>query len=188
MAFKRSAVRSRLSPPLQKRLTEALSEESTSVSLLKKKLTMYLENWTLWLWCNYEKATVKEIFSQFQFQNWEGKNTIFAKEKLLETWACIIQLIENRLDYLLSWSESESFLGQANKSARGMPWHQEPMKDVISCDKLRGAANEQWSGDFRMGKPTARYPILNQIGIGGEPPELKHLSRARKRHQPRFRE
>ena len=31
---------------------------------------------------------------------------------------------------------------QANKSARGMPWHQEPMKDVISCDKLRGAANE----------------------------------------------
>ena len=33
-------------------------------------------------------------------------------------------------------------LGQAKKSARGMPWHQEPMKDVTSCDKLRGAANE----------------------------------------------
>ena len=32
--------------------------------------------------------------------------------------------------------------GQAKKSTRGMPWHQEPMKDVISCDKLRGAANE----------------------------------------------
>ena len=78
--------------------------------------------------------------------------------------------------------------GQANKSARGMPWHQEPMKDVISCDKLRGAANKLRSEDFRMGKPTARYPILNQIGMGGEPPELKHLSRARKRHQPRFRE
>ena len=62
------------------------------------------------------------------------------------------------------------------------------MKDVISCDKLRGAANELRSGDFRMGKPTERYPILNKIGIGGEPPELKHLSRARKRHQPRFRE
>ena len=29
--------------------------------------TMYLENWTLWLWCNYEKATVKEIFSWFWF-------------------------------------------------------------------------------------------------------------------------
>ena len=78
--------------------------------------------------------------------------------------------------------------GQAKKSARGMPWHQEPTKDVISCDKLRGAANEQRSVDFRMGKPTARYPILNQIGMGGEPPELKHLSRARKRHQQRFRQ
>ena len=32
--------------------------------------------------------------------------------------------------------------GQANKGARGMPWHQEPMKDVISCEKLRGAANK----------------------------------------------
>ena len=55
--------------------------------------------------------------------------------------------------------------GQANKSARGMPWHQEPMKDVISCDKLRGAANELRSGDLRMGKPTERYHILNKIGI-----------------------
>ena len=78
-------------------------------------------------------------------------------------------------------------IGQANKGARGMPWHQEPMKDVISCDKLRGAANKLRSGDFRMGKPTERYLILNKIGIRGEPPELKHLSRARKRHQPRFR-
>jgi len=24
-----------------------------------------------------------------------------------------------------------------------MPWHQEPMKDVISCEKLRGAANKR---------------------------------------------
>ena len=31
---------------------------------------------------------------------------------------------------------------QANKSIRRMPWHQEPKKDVISCDKLRGAANK----------------------------------------------
>jgi len=32
--------------------------------------------------------------------------------------------------------------GQANKGAGRMPWHWEPMKDVISCDKLRGAANK----------------------------------------------
>ena len=37
--------------------------------------------------------------------------------------------------------ESTSTKGQAIKSARGMPWHQEPTKDVTSCDKLGGAAN-----------------------------------------------
>ena len=31
--------------------------------------------------------------------------------------------------------------GQAEKSARGMPWHQEPKKDVTSCDKPRVGAN-----------------------------------------------
>ena len=48
--------------------------------------------------------------------------------------------------------------GQARKSARGMPWHQEPKKDVISCEKLRGAANRLRSGDIRMGKPTMAIP------------------------------
>ena len=38
--------------------------------------------------------------------------------------ACIIQL---RI--------SDDSIGQAIKSARGMPWHQEPKKDAISCDK-----------------------------------------------------
>ena len=75
--------------------------------------------------------------------------------------ACIIL---KRTNY---WTNLESDLkeGQANKSARGMPWHQEPMKDVISCEKLRGAANELRSGDIRMGKPTARYHTLNKIGV-----------------------
>ena len=43
-----------------------------------------------------------------------------------------------------SGNEAERTLrraGQAGKSARGMPWHQEPKKDVTSCDKLRGGAN-----------------------------------------------
>ncbi len=31
--------------------------------------------------------------------------------------------------------------GQANKSARGMPWHQEPKKVVTSCDKPGGGAH-----------------------------------------------
>ena len=31
--------------------------------------------------------------------------------------------------------------GQAKKSAGRMPWHWEPTKDVVSCDKLRGIAS-----------------------------------------------
>ena len=37
---------------------------------------------------------------------------------------------------------------QANKSTGWMPWHHTPMKDVASCDKLRGAASRQRSVDF----------------------------------------
>ena len=33
--------------------------------------------------------------------------------------------------------EKAEQLGQVNKSIRGMPWHWEPKKDVISCEKLR---------------------------------------------------
>ena len=40
-------------------------------------------------------------------------------------------------------ADADSDEGQAKKGARGMPWHQEPMKDVISCEKLRGAANKR---------------------------------------------
>jgi len=34
-----------------------------------------------------------------------------------------------------------------------MPWHEEAMKDVVSCDKLRVGANNRRSGDVRMGQP-----------------------------------
>ena len=72
-----------------------------------------------------------------------------------------------------------------------MPWHQEPMKDVTSCDKPRGAANKR---DIR-GFPNGETPMVKNhgtyteyIGIRGEPGELKHLSTRRKRNQTRFRE
>ena len=66
----------------------------------------------------------------------------------------------------------ERLKGQANKGAGRMPWHWEPMKDVISCDKLRGAANKHWSGDFWMRKLTwvhtqVRYTELQNRCIEG---------------------
>ena len=65
-------------------------------------------------------------------------------------------------------AQSVPTTGQAKKSARGMPWHQEPMKDVTSCEKLRGAAHELRTGDVRMGKPGGailRHHMVNQIVI-----------------------
>ena len=44
---------------------------------------------------------------------------------------------------------------KATKGSWWMPWHQEAMKDVISCDKPRVEAHILLSGDFRMGKPTS---------------------------------
>ena len=41
--------------------------------------------------------------------------------------------------------------GQATKSTRGMPWHQEPMKDVTNCDKLRGAVSGRYIRRFPNG-------------------------------------
>ena len=38
-----------------------------------------------------------------------------------------------------------------------MPWHKKATKDVISCDKPRGGANNLRSGDFRMGQPDAGH-------------------------------
>ena len=58
--------------------------------------------------------------------------------------------------------------GKANKSAGRMPWHWEPKKDVISCDKLRGVVSTLRSADFRMEQSVQAnlvHHILKQIGI-----------------------
>ena len=86
--------------------------------------------------------------------------------------------------------KTESLRGQATKSARGMPWHWEPKKDVVNCDKPWGAVSRRYIRGFPNGAtrlPERQSTYTEYIGIRREPPELKHLSRARKRNQPRFR-
>ena len=59
-----------------------------------------------------------------------------------------------------------------------------PRKDVTSCEKLRGAANELRSADIRMRELSAGNAALScneSIVARGEPGELKHLSTRRKR-------
>ena len=73
-----------------------------------------------------------------------------------------------------------------------MPWHQEPKKDVISCEKLWVGANIQQSIDIRMRKlnwwKKTSYPYISKVVYGGERGELKHLSTHRKRKKTRFLE
>ena len=41
---------------------------------------------------------------------------------------------------------------QVNKGTRWMPWHQEPMKDVGTCDKPRGVGNQTLIRGFPNGE------------------------------------
>ena len=92
------------------------------------------------------------------------------------------------IQQLLSYTAEN---GQATKGAGRMPWHQRPKKDAVSCEKLRGVASTHRSADVRM-EQSGWIHIQSlhgeSIAMWGEPPELKHLSRARKRNQTRFRE
>ena len=59
-------------------------------------------------------------------------------------------------------------LGQVTKSVGRMPWHLEPMKDAVSCEKLRRAANKPRPVDIRMWKhamTNSLHHILNKIDI-----------------------
>ena len=49
------------------------------------------------------------------------------------------------------FNRDEQKRGQATKSARGMPWHWEPMKDVVNCDKLRGVVSRRYIRRFPNG-------------------------------------
>lgn len=65
-----------------------------------------------------------------------------------------------------------------------MPWHQESMKEVEDCYKLRGAVNQAVirrfpNGGTHLGKPKISLP--EYIGRRRQRRELKHLSSARKR-------
>ena len=69
------------------------------------------------------------------------------KPKTVKSDSAILEERTKRPRYILRiYTEAKEV--QANKSTRRMPWHQEPKKDVTSCDKLRGTANKCRSADF----------------------------------------
>ena len=62
-----------------------------------------------------------------------------------------------------------------------MPWLWEAMKDVVSCDKLRGAAHKRYI--LRSPNGTTHHAEGVIFRKESQPRELKHLSTGRKRKQ-----
>ena len=103
------------------------------------------------------KGLSKKIRVNYNFtERWKHSNS----KKKDKTFSQRILITESIICYMKlkqfkkTNENQENRKVQANKSIRWMPWHQEPKKDVTSCEKLRGAANEHWSVDIRMGKPS----------------------------------
>ena len=71
-----------------------------------------------------------------------------------------------------------------------MPRHQEPKKDVISCEKLRGGANirniRRYPNEETQLEKKSSYLYMSKVVYRGERWELKHLSTNRKRKKTRF--
>ena len=68
---------------------------------------------------------------------------------------------ENRLRTIREKTDIEIY--QKNKLQRAyrrMPWYMAPKKDVTSCEKLRGVANELRSVDIRMRELSASNVAL----------------------------
>ena len=68
---------------------------------------------------------------------------------------------------------------KAIKGAWWMPRVWEAMKDVVSCDKLRGDAHDRYIRRFPNG--TTQYTEGVLLRKESQPRELKHLSTGRKR-------
>jgi hypothetical protein len=64
-----------------------------------------------------------------------------------------------------------------------MPWLSEAMKDVTSCDKLRGGANIHYIRGFPNGATRHVEDMTPYCKVWSKPGELKHLSTRRKRKQ-----
>ena len=58
-----------------------------------------------------------------------------------------------------AFGKSEARNGQATKGTRRMPWCQEAMKDVGSCEKLRRAATQAVTRRYPNGETRTVKPV-----------------------------
>ena len=108
MAFKRSAVRSRLSPPLQKEIDwstfarkyfiESLAKETHHVPW-KLNIVIMMQLW---------EGNSKGNFFSVSISKLRWVKIQFLAKKLLETWACIIQLYREPIGLSIRLTEKET--------------------------------------------------------------------------------
>ena len=142
MAFKRSAVRSRLSPPLFNwqltvdnywKLTE-ISGFWNFIELLIWKLNHVPWKLNIVIMMQLWEGNSKGNFFSVSISKLRWVKIQFLAKKLLKLWACIIQQIENRLDYL--WvdlkgnSKSRSLYKSKAQRKRVLIWEEEQRSGV----------------------------------------------------------
>ena len=83
---------------------------------------------------------------------------------ILDGKAGITSVVSGLLFMLMSRSVVLGLYSQATKRIRWMPWQSEAMKDVVACDKVRGAGKRAVIRTFLNGEThlvSARYLALN---------------------------
>ena len=88
-----------------------------------------------------------------------------------------------KFDKFLNCKINKRLLKKVIKGKWWMPWLSEAMKDVTSCEKLRGGANIRYIRRYPNGATLQVEDLESRCKSGSEPGELKHLSTRRKRKQ-----
>ena len=105
----------------------------------------------------------------------------------------IVLQIAKRTEITLIIRDIEKISANSWSSCKGRKGNALALRADEGRDKLRKASgSRKWALIRRFPNGETRQSntlttCTEYIGARGEPPELKHLSRARKRNQPRFR-
>ena len=139
---------------------------------------------------NKAKKSEKKLRADFSIQETEywNLNSSRIQKSHLENWTKYARQTRDRTLWHPSLKSSQCFLkrviinkynyqrvkklksfrgshkkGQAIKGAGRMPWHWEPMKDVVNCDKPRGAVSRRYIRGFPNG---ATRPLIERSTYG----------------------
>ena len=139
--------------PNKKKETKQIVVKSTKVDFEKNLLEKFLKGFSVFVGIQNNFATSDRDIWGGEKNQWIIKPNgllIYNPNNYLRSSS---KRVENFLKDFRKKDKGEQKAVQAKKSVRWMPWHWEPMKDVITCDKSRWGGNNLWPANFRMGQP-----------------------------------